>query len=474
MKVKLLITPLLFWAIGTVAQSGNYVVTGAEATNFGTIDLATPTSKTWATFRGAAPGYFSAVNGTTFTGASDADNINGYVKKYGNTAFTFPVGTGTDLRSLAISGTIPSNSQFGTAWILGNPTSTTDPTDGTLHPVTSKASNIYSVNTTGQWDWLDISNSAAGIITTASLPNVSSFAPTNTLRLVGWNGTQWINLSATQGTSAASGNTENSTLAGTMQSGITAIGVGRVVIVVNVKVFLQGAYNSGLGAMTTTLNTKNLIPLSQPYNVAPWNYSGTEAVAAIPANVTDWILVELRNASNVLVDTRAAFVKNDGTIVDTDGTSTLQFVNQPEGTYHIAIRHRNHLTIRTPSVTAVNPTMPQYNYTSAQAQSYQDGTIIVNAATKNVSGTFVMWGGNGINNNNARASGALAVNDYTYVTNTVLGGSIALVLNNVYSNADYTMDGIVRASGALAVNDATFLTLNVLNGVISAVYLAHQ
>lgn len=109
---------------------------------------------------------------------------------------------------------------------MGNPDGNLDPTtpNAGAHPVTSVGTGIQSVSTAGQWDWQDISNNANGLTVTVSIPNLSAFGLASELRLVGWNGTQWVNLSASIG---ASGNTENSTLAGTMINGITAIGVGK-------------------------------------------------------------------------------------------------------------------------------------------------------------------------------------------------------------------------------------------------------
>jgi endoglucanase len=51
------------------------------------------------------------------------------------------------------------------------------------------------------------------------------------------------------------------------------------------KLYLEGLLNGSL--MRTDLRTKNLIPLQQPFNVAPWNYMGTEAVVNIPTDVSD-------------------------------------------------------------------------------------------------------------------------------------------------------------------------------------------
>ena len=64
-------------------------------------------------------------------------------------------------------------------------------------------------------------------------------------------------------------------------------------------------------------------------------------------DIVDWVLVELRTgtAAGTKVATRAAFLKSDGTIVDTDGTSPVQFTGLSAGNYYIVIRHRNHLAI---------------------------------------------------------------------------------------------------------------------------------
>jgi hypothetical protein len=217
-----------------LAQTGNNVFTGAEAGNLGIVNLATPGGQTWSTFRGATPGYFSSINTATYTGASDAANINGYIKKYGNQAFTFVTGTGTDLRTLSISAPAASTDAYATAWIAGDPSGATDPTapNAGAHSINSLSSPIKAISMAGQWDWqvgnggnlgTGTTGTGAGLTITVSIPDMSSFALSNDLRLAGWNGTTWIDLS---GAATASGNLENSTLSGTMVAGITAIGIG--------------------------------------------------------------------------------------------------------------------------------------------------------------------------------------------------------------------------------------------------------
>ena len=241
-------------------------------------------------------------------------------------------------------------------------------------------------------------------------------------------------------------------------------------VVVSVKVFLQGAM-SGI-AMTTTLNDLNLIPTTQPYNKAPWNYAGTESVASIPSGVTDWVLVELRDQSApvTVVDIRAAFVKSDGSIVDLDGVSPVSFKRVSCNNYYIAVLHRNHLGIRSAKAQALCNTSTLYDFTSGQAQAYQNTSITANAAMRDMgNGLFAMWGGDGNGNGNISYSGPN--NDESYLNSTALGGVLTTVLSPVYNNADYNMNGKVSYNGPN--NDESFLNSNVLGQVLTLIVNQH-
>lgn len=127
---------------------------------------------------------------------------------------------------------------------------------------------------------------------------------------------------------------------------------------VDLKVWLRGP---SLGAtMSTTLATNSLLPLSEPYEGLGFTrsvFSG-ETVSDLTVftanNITDWILVELRDKDNpeIIKYNRAALLKNNGIIVDVDGFSPLEFVDIEDFEYFISIRHRNHLGIMT--LTPVN------------------------------------------------------------------------------------------------------------------------
>ncbi|GGN12805.1 hypothetical protein GCM10010967_56000 [Dyadobacter beijingensis] len=159
-------------------------------------------------------------------GNTDAQHVNGYVTKTGDDAFVFPVGSGTDLRQVSISAPASAATAISTAWFSGSPATVTDPSDGGTHSLTAVLAPIKSVSPVGFWDWINTAGSDDNVAVTVSIPDVSQFALALNLRLVGWNGTQWIAL----GPSGSAGNGENNTLSGVIPAGtsITALGVGSV------------------------------------------------------------------------------------------------------------------------------------------------------------------------------------------------------------------------------------------------------
>ena len=142
---------------------------------------------------------------------------------------------------------------------------------------------------------------------------------------------------------------------------------------VSLKAFLEGPFSGT--SMSTAIN--NILPLSQPYNMAPWNYNGTESMTVIPANVVDWVLVELRDATiaaNASVATRiarqAALLLTNGNIVATDGTSSLFFTNSVSNSLFVVIHHRNHLPILSANAVTLSGVNYTYDFTTSSEQAY--------------------------------------------------------------------------------------------------------
>jgi hypothetical protein len=151
--------------------------------------------------------------------------------------------------------------------------------------------------------------------------------------------------------------------------------VATLFVTVNVKAILEGAYNKA-GGMTTTLNTRNRIPLTSDSAYANVKYAYTiSTVTRMPnANVVDWVLVELRDSTTTLKSTvirkRAGFLLNNGAVVDTDGVSPLFINSTPAGNYYVIIRHRNHLAVMSAAPLPLNSASALYDFTTSASQGY--------------------------------------------------------------------------------------------------------
>jgi uncharacterized protein (TIGR02145 family) len=152
----------------------------------------------------------------------------------------------------------------------------------------------------------------------------------------------------------------------------------------NLRVFLEGPFNGT--TMNTTLNVQNLIPLIQPYNVAPWNYTGTEQVSSIPnASIVDWVLIELRETigdaatatQDKMINRQAAFIKSDGSIVGIDGSSMTTYNGIVSGNLYVVIWHRNHLAIMSSGALTNNGGVYAWDFTVQLGKAYLDGQKLI-------------------------------------------------------------------------------------------------
>ena len=301
--------------------------------------------------------------------------------------------------------------------------------------------------------------------------NITSNTLTGTYVVADVSGTQSLVKGATYVSSdwkfdgsAGSGNTIG---ASTTQSSVRLSGLnffGKA----NLKAYLAGALPSGT-TMTTSLAT--VIPLTTPYTASPWSAPSVTA-SSIPANTTDWILVEVRDAATpaTVISQTSAFLKNDGTVVSYDGTA-LRLKNATSNA-HIALRHRNHLAIRTVSaLDLVNPPALK-DFSAGTAEAYTNTTITTNANMRQIGSVYALWGGNANGNTAVRYSGPANDNSALLLA---LGNNSTNVIGTtaspVYNNADMNLNGVVRYSGP--ANDNSVILLN-LNNNSTNVYTAHQ
>jgi hypothetical protein len=208
---------------------------------------------------------------------------------------------------------------------------------------------------------------------------------------------------------------------------------GATGMIIDLSAMLEGPFNGT--NMITGLNGAGLIPVTQPYNMAPWNYTGTESVGAIPnANVVDWVLIELRDATSAATATaatriarQAAFILNDGSVVGLDGSSDLIFSATVTNNLFAVIWHKNHLGIMSAVPLTISGGKYAYNFYSGSTQAYGGAN-----GQKQLSATrWGMYAGDGDANNTVNASDKSA----SWAPNAGKKG---------YFNADFNRNGQVN------------------------------
>ena len=222
------------------------------------------------------------------------------------------------------------------------------------------------------------------------------------------------------------------------QATVTVLGTSCAVMV-SPKVFLQGAaLNPNTGEetlMRDDLRFNSLLPSTSPYgdgattNGLHFNLGGIIGTGAIQDDIIDWVLVELRDAtdSSIIIDTKVGLLQRDGDVVAIDGISPIRFT-QSNGNYFVAVNHRTHTGILSANTFNLSATNTVVDFTSSDT-SAQGGSL---ALTLLANGKYAAFGGD-FNNN-----GQIQTTDVSGVTN-LLGSS-------GYSDADLNMNGQVQTT----------------------------
>ncbi len=209
---------------------------------------------------------------------------------------------------------------------------------------------------------------------------------------------------------------------------IASISMGNSTVLADIKVFLEGPYNGT--NMDINLKNNNLIPLTSPYSEDP------RSVTAIPDNIVDWVLVELRESANgPAVTSKSAFLRNDGKIVGDDGNSKIT-LNKSAGNYYIVVKHRNHLAAMSANAVAL-PNASVYDFSSSGSQAF--GTN----GTKDLgSGVFGLYGGD------SNSDEFIDADDFMGIDNNMF--------QNNYSDSDTNCDGFIDSADFTVVDNNKF------------------
>ncbi len=213
--------------------------------------------------------------------------------------------------------------------------------------------------------------------------------------------------------------------------------------VVRVKIIgiISGA-DRGNGDMGTELETGGLLPGTEPYSGLGYGLTegaGLVLNASKVADVVDYVVVELRdkNDSTAVVASKPGLMLKDGTVVDECG-KTMTFA-VPSGSYYIALRHRNHLDIRTKFPIFLDDQDFTLDFTDPNQP-----TAGLDPQKTLDDGRLGLWGGDANGDNELKYSGPN--NDRQSILIDI-GGTDITNSTNGYKLEDINLDGIIKYSG---------------------------
>ena len=216
--------------------------------------------------------------------------------------------------------------------------------------------------------------------------------------------------------------------------------------------------------MVDSLRASGLLPTAEPYTALGYPVEGpttaTPSVFTVTGQnaIVDWVLVELRNASDptVVVERRVGLLQRDGDITGVDGISALGFCTNA-GNYRVAVRHRNHLG-------CLSGTYPLSSTATAIDFSLLGTSTYGTNARKALGAVMLFWSGNV--NGNSMVSYTGTGNDRDAILQA-FGSSPATGSISGYLRPDVTMDGKVRYTGVN--NDRDPILENIGGNVPSSV-----
>ncbi len=131
--------------------------------------------------------------------------------------------------------------------------------------------------------------------------------------------------------------------------------------------YLEGAYDISTESMINALEVLDILPQIQPYNQAPWNYTGTEQNDI--TNVVDWVLVSFRTGveSSTQIGKTAGLLQTDGCIYFPDNEVISANFDAP---VYVVVEHRNHMGVMSPqALNIINGTL---TWDFRAAESYKN------------------------------------------------------------------------------------------------------
>ncbi len=133
-------------------------------------------------------------NNASYTNASDTRHIDGYSSKIGRDSFSFPIGDERLMRTASVGQTPNTAAVFRAAYFKGNPSVATLPV-GAPFPIGNKELTVLRVSDIEYWD-IKGSTPTRLTLTWNSVSRIDVLTDNDLSKVgvVGWNGSQWVNL----------------------------------------------------------------------------------------------------------------------------------------------------------------------------------------------------------------------------------------------------------------------------------------
>lgn len=199
-------------------------------------------------------------------------------------------------------------------------------------------------------------------------------------------------------------------------NGQVDMGAYETPFLLNARAVLEGPYDPNTDTMAP--GNPLVVPTTSPYASDP------RQVSVIPANVVDWVLIELRDTNGNTVVAKSAFLDTQGQLFSVQGERGIT-VEISAGYYSVLVKHRNHLAVMSVRPVAFTNYLVNYDFTSAASQSLGGTNDVVQLEP----GVWGMLGGDADGDGEVRPVDVLI-----YGTQTNRVG---------YRRADFDLDGIV-------------------------------
>lgn len=244
-------------------------------------------------------------------------------------------------------------------------------------------------------------------------------------------------------------------------------------VALTVRMFLDGPYVSTTQLMNDDLRAGGLLPYTEPYGALGYTYTsgggtGTAAPALLSVTgnnaIVDWVVVELRNSVNSaqVIASRRALLQRDGDVVDLNGLAPLS-IPAPPASYHVAVRHRNHLGVMSAAPIALSASTSSVDFRSASQATY--GTD----ARRTEGSRMVLWSGDVAFDGNAVYTGN--ANDRDLILLAIGGVVPTNTLTGQYRQEDLNLDGLVKYAGI--ANDRDII-LQAIGGAVPTAVRVEQ